>query len=99
MPHYAAARALALRAHACFSWVPFVGWDVVVTPDGPVLLEANPDFGVEHSQISMGRPLGETVYPEVYFEYLAAARGPRGDAPSAAQPRRSGQSRELAPNS
>ncbi len=98
VPHYAAARALALRAHACFPWVPFVGWDVVVTPDGPVLLEANPDFGVEHSQISMGRPLGETVYPEVYFEYLAAVRGPRGDAPSAAQPKRSGQSRALAPN-
>ena len=72
VPHFAEARALTLRAHGCFPWVPFVGWDVVVTADGPVLLEANPDFGVEHAQISMSRPLGETVYPQVYFEYLAA---------------------------
>ena len=30
-----------------------------MTADGPVLLEANPDFGVELAQISMSRPLGE----------------------------------------
>ena len=74
VPHFAEARALTLRAHACFPWVPFVGWDVVVTADGPVLLEANPDFGVEHAQISMSRPLGETAYPRVYLDYVAATR-------------------------
>jgi len=72
VPHFAEARALTLRAHACFPWIPFVGWDVVITADGPVLLEANPDFGVEHAQISMSRPLGETAYPKIYLGYLSA---------------------------
>jgi hypothetical protein len=72
VPHFQAALALTLEAHSAFSWVPFVGWDVVITPDGPLLLEANPDFGVEHAQISMNTPLGQSTYTEVYLGYLSA---------------------------
>lgn len=64
-----------LRAHACFPWQPFVGWDVVVTPSGPWLLEANPDWCVELAQIATRRPLGDTLYPEIYLEHLSARQG------------------------
>jgi hypothetical protein len=72
VPYADEATALALKAHRAFPWAPFVGWDVVVTDDGPLLLEANPDWCVELAQIVMNQPLGETVYPEVFLEHLAA---------------------------
>jgi hypothetical protein len=72
VPHYDEAIALALRAHAAFSWVPTVGWDIVITPDGPYLLEANPDWCYELAQIVPDMPLGATPYAEVFLEHLAA---------------------------
>jgi len=74
-PCFNEALATTLAAHAAFDWVPFVGWDVVITPDGPVLLEANPDWCVELAQIACGRPLGNTVFPEVYLEHLERQTG------------------------
>jgi hypothetical protein len=72
VPHFAEALELAQRAHAAFSWVPTVGWDVVITREGPVLLEANPGWCFELAQIVPDRPLGATPYPEVFLEHLAA---------------------------
>jgi hypothetical protein len=74
LPYFAQALELALRAHAAFPWVPTVGWDVVITPEGPVLLEANPGWCFELAQIVPGQPLGATPYPEVFLEHLAASR-------------------------
>jgi hypothetical protein len=75
VPFFSEAIDVALSAHACFPWVPSVGWDVVITDAGPRLLEANPNWCVEIAQIVTGTPLGETIYPEVYLEYLAAQGG------------------------
>jgi hypothetical protein len=72
VPYFKEAIDLALRAHASFDWAPFVGWDVVVSSHGPLLLEANPDWCVELAQIASGRPLGETIYPEVFLEHLSS---------------------------
>ena len=72
VPCFADAISLVLEAHRCFPWMPFVGWDVVVTDDGPLLLEANPDWCVELAQIVMDRPLGETAYPQIFLQHVAA---------------------------
>lgn len=41
IPHFAKACALVKRAHALIPEVFSVGWDVVITPGGPLLLEGN----------------------------------------------------------
>jgi hypothetical protein len=74
VPCWEEACALATRAHGAFPWLPTVGWDVVVTPGGPIVLEANPNWCVELAQIPSGRPLGETAYPAVYLAHRARGR-------------------------
>jgi hypothetical protein len=63
---------LTLTAHQCFDWMPFVGWDVAITPDGPVLLEANPTWCVDLLQIPRGAPLGDTEFSAIFVEHLDA---------------------------
>lgn len=49
---------LALAAHAKITDVPTVGWDVALTPEGTILLEANVGWGGNVLQIPGSRPLG-----------------------------------------
>jgi len=65
LPRWEEACALALRAQECFSSVPFVGWDVVIGQEGPILLEANPKWCLELAQIPHDRPLGDTSFVEL----------------------------------
>ena len=62
LPHWEAARALALRAHDAARAVPAFGWDVALTPDGPVLIEGNQWSNPDIAQAPTGRPLGDTAY-------------------------------------
>lgn len=66
--------ALVLRAHAACPWMPFVGWDVVDSATGPVLLEANAYWGANLCQLGGHRFLGETPFPEIYLAHLARLR-------------------------
>lgn len=36
---------LAIRAHKCFPDIFSIGWDLAVTPNGPVIVEANTQYG------------------------------------------------------
>ena len=60
IPHWQQVIQLCLKAHAAFSDYAFVGWDVAVTSDGPVLVEGNLNWGVESMQRAHYGPLGET---------------------------------------
>lgn len=50
VPHWEAAVAMALDSHQHFPALTSLGWDVAITPDGPVMLEANAWWGdaVQH---------------------------------------------------
>lgn len=52
---------LALLAHACAPTVPNIGWDIIHTESGVMVMEANLYFGVDMVQIG-GLLLGETNY-------------------------------------
>jgi hypothetical protein len=82
IPAWAELRALGLRAHHTLPWLPFVGWDLVDSDQGIVLLEANAYWGGDVMQSADNVPLGLTRFPAIYlawFEHLH--RG--GDRPHA----------------
>lgn len=73
---------LALKSHAIFHQYPSVGWDIAITPDGPLLIEGNYNWDVVLSQQAGLRPLGATEFPRHYFSWLRAAetgRAPEGN--------------------
>ena len=60
-------KALAIRGHSQFPWMPSIGWDVISTKTGAMIMEANAFWGVDIVQ-SSGRFLGEAGYAEAYLE-------------------------------
>ena len=48
LPRWDEVRAFALRSHRAFADRILVGWDIAITPDGPVLVEGNgaPDLDI-----------------------------------------------------
>jgi hypothetical protein len=74
LPNWSAALGLSLRAHDCFPWMPFVGWDVVITASDPLLLEANVTWAESLYQVPHGKPLGDTEFAAVYREHFLASR-------------------------
>ena len=72
MPHWHSALALVQHAHrVAFSRFATLGWDVAITPDGPVLLEANSGWGTWNPQMLSG-PFGLTALTIIIEEELAA---------------------------
>jgi len=64
VPHWNALRTLVRGAARLHRPAPFVGWDVAVTPSGPVLIEANARPSVVGLQLTAGlltHPLVRTV--------------------------------------
>ncbi|MEM8826001.1 MAG: sugar-transfer associated ATP-grasp domain-containing protein [Pseudomonadota bacterium] len=75
LPDWDAARALVEDAHVeAFGEYRLIGWDVALTPDGPVLLEGNGKPGVLMPQRSGRRGLGDQRYGELLAYHLKATR-------------------------
>ena len=53
-------------AHLALSGYMVLGWDVAVTPDGPLILEANGNFGTVGPQKPGARPLIDDEFLEVF---------------------------------
>ncbi len=73
-----AATRLACEAHERLPMPWSVGWDVAVTPDGPVLVEGNSRWASEIMQWTEGRGLGSSPFVERLLERLEAAERPAG---------------------
>lgn len=79
--HWPEVKSLALRAHRCFRTRSIIGWDIALTPDGPVLLEGNNNLDVMFLQRVHNRPAGQTRFGEFLSAQIDAL------AMSAATPR------------
>jgi Sugar-transfer associated ATP-grasp len=61
---------LVRRAHAAaFRQFPFLGWDVALTKDGPILLETNWGWSAIFHQMLDG-PLGHTAFSRLVGQYV-----------------------------
>jgi hypothetical protein len=61
---------LVRRAHATvFPHFAFLGWDIALTKDGPVLLETNSEWGAIFHQMLDG-PLGHTAFSHLVGRYV-----------------------------
>lgn len=61
VPAVVAARSIAVRGSQAFPGLPAIGWDLLLTPEGPVVLEANWGlswFGVHLRHLLTGEPSG-----------------------------------------
>ncbi len=77
LPHWQEAVRLALRAADVFVDVPFVGWDVALLADGPILLEGNVAWNADGIQLPHGRGLGETPFVASYVHQVRRAQASR----------------------
>jgi hypothetical protein len=46
VPYFREAVALVNQVSPVVPQVPYIGWDVAITPQGPILIEGNPNSGV-----------------------------------------------------
>lgn len=60
---------VALRAHKVFKSVHFVGWDVAILQDGPVLLEGNAIMDLDLTVLPHGMTLSDTQFIPYYNHY------------------------------
>jgi hypothetical protein len=67
---------LSLRGHRTYPWMPFIGWDVVDTKDGLLLLEANAYWGGDCVQLPGAMPLGRTNFAAIYLKNFERFYGP-----------------------
>ncbi len=56
---------LALRAHDAIVDNSFIGWDVALSPEGPLLVEANQSWSVEHWEIAHDGPIVDSEFLDI----------------------------------
>lgn len=78
LPAWSAVTQLAEQAHRAAPTLPLVGWDIALTADGPLLLEANFAFATDIVTVPQRAPLGESGFSGIlvrgWVELGAASR-------------------------
>jgi hypothetical protein len=70
LPFWRESIGLVQRAHGtAFPRFPFLGWDVALTSEGPILLETNSGWGALSHQMLDG-PLGHTAFSRLVSQYV-----------------------------
>lgn len=66
---------LAERGLAAAPGRPSIGWDIAITPDGPMLIEGNTASNPDIAQAPTGHPLSATPFPAAVEQFLRVAVG------------------------
>lgn len=78
LPRWPDTLGLVERAHKCFDDFVFLAWDVAILDDGPVLVEANNNPGLDLLQTPHEQPLGDSRFAEIAVYHLKRLNGKRG---------------------
>jgi hypothetical protein len=70
MPEWDAIKALALKLHAHVPHRAMIGWDIAVTPNGPVMLEGNNNFDVMFLQRVQDAPASASRFGSLMAFHL-----------------------------
>ena len=54
IPYWEDVKKLVVKAHMLLPEIPTIGWDVAITPDGPILIEGNDNWEITGSQDTFG---------------------------------------------
>ncbi len=72
LPQWSQALNLVSLAHNRLQNFTFIGWDIVFTPEGPMLLEGNSGWETVMVQLPQQTPLGLTVFHDICNMWLKA---------------------------
>lgn len=75
LPFWREAVELGCAAHAQFAYVACIGWDIVLTAQGPVLLEGNHGMALTPFNFPPNVPLGRTELPHILTWHLQRKYG------------------------
>jgi len=70
VPQYREAEDLALKAAGCIPQVRLVGWDIAITPGGPVLIEGNDAPGMTSSEVGIDGYKDNPVFKALVDEVI-----------------------------
>jgi hypothetical protein len=70
LPHWREILRLAIRAHNGFKEFAFLGWDIALSADGPVIVECNTNWGAWIAQVPARTFLGDTKFVDCFFEHM-----------------------------
>ena len=69
LPHLDQIINYAIKIHSTFK-IPFLGWDVAMTENGPCVIEGNIGWGADIVEATLNKPLIETEYPELFEDWF-----------------------------
>jgi hypothetical protein len=69
VPHWRDIVELAIRAHKVFSEFAFLGWDIALSVDGPLIVECNTNWGAWIAQVPTGQYLGNTKFVDCFMRH------------------------------
>ncbi|MQA61472.1 MAG: hypothetical protein GEU86_08235 [Actinophytocola sp.] len=76
VPFWPEVRAMVTHAARVLSFMEYIGWDIVITPDGPVVLEANINTGMNVLQVH--QPLLDDPRARAYYVERGVAEADPG---------------------
>ncbi len=71
LPYWDDAIALIEKAHRLYSDLPILGWDIAITPEGPMVIEANCGPKIGSIQAKSLTPLTQSRYADLYWAWEA----------------------------
>ena len=74
LPHWQSLRTLVEQAHSTIQGAVLLGWDVAITPDGPLLVEANGGPGLEIMQRANRRGFSRERLGQLLAHHLAGSQ-------------------------